>query len=551
MSAALFKKAKQKALYLAILGMFSNNVPGLVLDANDWGPTGTGGTGVVFQDLSGTAVTAMEQPVQLILDKSQGLKLGSELIVNGSNPTTTTGWTPNAGSTLTVVSNKFRVQGQESYQAYATVVGALYKCSVDIAVVNPGAVYVGTAPRNAANYTTGQVAASATKQFYFIATATTTYLSMLPWNAGTEYCDFNNITVKKIAGNHAYVSASANRPTISARYNLLTKTEDFSADWVIAGFTRASSTEIAPDGTATAVKLTENNTDSNPRAYQLITASSDSRKYIAYLKASAPTTINFSTTGGLANSVSLTTAWQAVSVTQAVSNSVGGLIGGFSSVARGSGISIYVWHPDLRPSDQATGLIPTYQRVNTATDYDWSPAFPPMIRGNGSNQYLTGNLDLSSTNKVTVWAGVRKTSDANGMLAELSTNGDSTTGTFYVANIGQAWRFALGGAGAVYDDATTFAAPKTNVLSSLYDQSAGTPATKIVPRVNAATPTLAVNGTLGSGNFTSNPYYLLSRAGSSLFFNGGFNTLIVLGAAATAAQISTTEAYCNQKLRAY
>ena len=130
--------------------------------------------------------------------------------------------------------------------------------------MNPGAVYVGTAPRNSANYTTGQVAASATKAFYFLATETTTYVSMLPWNAGAEYCDFNNITVKQLAGNHRYQPTSANRPTWSARYSSFTKTEALGhSDWVKYESTVDSTKYTAPDGTLTAQKLLATTANNN------------------------------------------------------------------------------------------------------------------------------------------------------------------------------------------------------------------------------------------------------------------------------------------------
>jgi hypothetical protein len=47
----------------------------------------------LFQDSAGTTpVTAVEQPVGLILDKSQGLVLGAELVANGTFDSGTTGW---------------------------------------------------------------------------------------------------------------------------------------------------------------------------------------------------------------------------------------------------------------------------------------------------------------------------------------------------------------------------------------------------------------------------------------------------------------------------
>ena len=47
----------------------------------------------LYQDAAGTTpVTAVEQPVGLMLDRSRGLVLGSELVTNGTFDTDTTGW---------------------------------------------------------------------------------------------------------------------------------------------------------------------------------------------------------------------------------------------------------------------------------------------------------------------------------------------------------------------------------------------------------------------------------------------------------------------------
>src|SRR3990167_8241272 len=48
----------------------------------------------MYQDSAGTTpVTAVEQSVGLILDKSKGLVLGPELVTNGGFDSDTTGWT--------------------------------------------------------------------------------------------------------------------------------------------------------------------------------------------------------------------------------------------------------------------------------------------------------------------------------------------------------------------------------------------------------------------------------------------------------------------------
>ena len=65
--------------------LFSNNEQGAWYDPSDYS--------TLFQNANGTTpVTAVEQPVRLMLDRSRGLVLGSELVTNGTFDTDTTGW---------------------------------------------------------------------------------------------------------------------------------------------------------------------------------------------------------------------------------------------------------------------------------------------------------------------------------------------------------------------------------------------------------------------------------------------------------------------------
>ena len=88
-----------------IKGLYANNEQGVWYDPSDMT--------TMFQDSAGTTpVTAVEQPVGLLLDKSKGLVLGPELVVNGTFDTNTAGWaTGFAGSaaTLSVVNQRLRI----------------------------------------------------------------------------------------------------------------------------------------------------------------------------------------------------------------------------------------------------------------------------------------------------------------------------------------------------------------------------------------------------------------------------------------------------------
>lgn len=189
-------------------------------------------------------------------------------------------------------------------------------------------------------------------------------------------------TVLTDPGNHMLQSTSAARPLMSARVNLLTYTENFSnAAWNKRGFGSPVSGQTDPLGGTTAFLITENDTDTNPAIIGTIAtlAADVPQTYGVFLKATSPTTVNLSTNGiYVGSTVSLTTAWQFFEVTQTSSGTYGPHIGGFSSITRGSGIGIYVWHPQYELGSAAT----PYQSVpgNGST---YATAFPIFQKYDG------------------------------------------------------------------------------------------------------------------------------------------------------------------------
>jgi len=211
--------------------------------------------------------------------------------------------------------------------------------------------------------------------------------------------------------------------------------------------------------------------------------------------------------------------------------------------------SIELWHPSLVPADQAS--LP-YQRVNTATDYDADPAkFPAYLRFDGVNDALqTGNIDFTSTDKMTVWAGVTKLSDAGlQMMAELSMNAGSTSGSFWLLggdnNTGApGWGGLSGGTTRPLLRGVDSAAPINSVLTLASDISGSVSSL----RSNGALKATATS-THGTGSFASAPLYIGSRAGTTNFFNGRLYSLIVRGAQSSLSQIEATELHIKQKMR--
>jgi hypothetical protein len=170
---------------------------------------------------------------------------------------------------------------------------------------------------------------------------------------------------------------------------------------------------------------------------------------------------------------------------------------------------------------------------------------------NGTNSSLAtaGNVDLTGTAQVSVFAGVRKLSDAaRGLLVEL---GNALTSNGFQINAPSAaatsnYTFLSAGSTQITATATPFAAPLTSVITGQGDIAA--PSNTI--RVNGAQ--VASNpASQGSGAFSNNPIYIGARGGSSLFFNGNLYGLIVRGATSNASQIARAEMFMNSKTGAY
>lgn len=163
----------------------------------------------MFQDRAGTApVTADGQTVGLILDKSKGLVIGSELVTNGGFDTDTV-WTKGSGVTIS--------GGTANFSASSGYV--LYKTSN--AGIFSGGYYEVTF--TVSNYVSGTVGPylGATAAFGTEVSANGTYTQRFGPVAGSEVGfrsssaftgSLDNFSVKAITGNHAVAPSDAARP---------------------------------------------------------------------------------------------------------------------------------------------------------------------------------------------------------------------------------------------------------------------------------------------------------------------------------------------------
>jgi hypothetical protein len=557
----------------------------------------------LFTDSAGTTpVTALEQPVGLMLDKSKGLVLGPELVVNGTFDANVSGWTPLGSSIVTWDAGRLRLEvnsGNIASQPVTTVPGRWYRVDWNgTSGTGIPRLLMGTAVPNG-NLLAPQDGAGV-KSAVFLATSTVAHVQIATSvNTSGLTAFFDNISVRELPGNHATQPTATSRPVVSARVNLLTATEDFSAAaWLKTATTITANAATAPDGTSTADALLETaTTNSHFVRYGNAGAAVGIAQYRASLrvKANGRTKVQFFaekvgggqwagctfnlssntfnstpiTAGGASFvSASIVDDLQGFKVITVVATSTASGMDGIlvcllddaasetvvaPSYAGDASKGIYIWGADLRVANDGVG-IPSYQRVNTATDYD-STGFPVYLRADGVDDgMVTNSIDFTATDKMTVVAGVRKLSDAAvGFLAELSVNSTANNGSFWLAapvttgvSGDYGWR-VQGTAGAGTGAPATIArAP----ISSVVTGTGSIGASLVEIRLNSVSKQI-VAISLGTGNFGNYPLYLFQRGGSSFPFNGRFYGITIISKLLSTTELAQLETYTNGKTRAF
>lgn len=558
----------QAAVSFSPASLFASGEQGVWYDPSDFS--------TMFQDAAGTTpVTAVEQPVGLILDKSKGLTLGPELATSPD-----LSWNASAAAdtaNLAPVVSGLWYRFQWTGLSTASTTGTSLR--IGATLLSPNRSITSTTPSSGVQY--------------FQATATGNLLINATTNA-SNIGSYSSVSVREIAGNHANQATDVSRPVLSARYNRFLYSEQFdNAAWVKNGGTITANAIAAPDGTLTADLFTVDTTNGQHRVYQLSTSTSTgTNTFLIYVKPNGinyvtlrvETVPNYGVMVNLLNGTTTTGRYDGTSATTDFTNIVvsrnattgwvsisgqfpgSGGINAFvylnqdttTSTFTGNGTSgVYLWGADIRSNTEGS-VIPVYQRVESSTVYDLAN-FPCYLRFDGTDDGLSSNpIDFTSTDKLTFFSGVRKLNDAaTGTIIETSTLFSSNPGSFQITGPGAAandYRFYMrGDTGSPGFTATTFTAPITNVLSCRFDIAGVDRATEIFPRVNGAIPTLTPvgGGFAGAGNFGNYTAYIGWRGTGSSRFNGRLYGLIVVGRTATTTEITNTEAWVNGKTGAY
>jgi len=401
---------------------------------------------------------------------------------------------------------------------------------------------------------------------------------------------------KSGGGNHAIQPTATSRPTLSSRYNLLTKTEQFDdVYWAKGSATVTANATTAPDGTTTADSLIEAAATASPyigRTAAGLPVTSDTFFFSLYVKANGRNQVCLSFYGGATNKY-ITAVYDlstgTVSKTQAGSS---GTITSTSITASGSGwyrivmsgntaapaqmqayayltssttptidaygtptayagdgtSGIYIWGASLVPASDAS--LP-YQRVNTATDYDYDfSKFPAYLKFDGvdDSMYSAASIDFTSTDKMTVFAGVHKVGITSGAVLETSATSDTNNGSFsYFTGAWSDARDYFSTRGTVLSyPSLSVTPPVTYVIAAASNISGDL----ITVRSNSV-QVVNSSADLGTGNFGNYPLYIGRRNNASLPFNGRLYQLALKGKSMTAAEITTVESFINSKTKAY
>lgn len=200
--------------------MFANGEQGFAYDPND--------LSTMYQDAAGTVpVTGAGQPVGLMLDKSKGLALGSNLNATGSS-----GWY--AGAEWGISGDIANLNAVGTYtnldkvMTGSAVVGRFYEIKVKVLSITGQlrCIFSG-------NGTLFLINTAGDYKFYIYAAASYGLLRFQAGGGVTASISLSSISVKELSGNHAYQTTSASRPllqrnaTTGAYYLAFDGTDDF------------------------------------------------------------------------------------------------------------------------------------------------------------------------------------------------------------------------------------------------------------------------------------------------------------------------------------
>jgi hypothetical protein len=549
---------------------FRSSEQGAVYEADN--PADGGPVTAYVENTGITPVTAPGQGaadcvIGFLKDKRLGDERGPELFSDGEL-SAATGWTLENGWSVSGGKLRYAVTGtgRDAHKAVTTTAGRWYEVTFTIDSMSAG--QLGAYSLESSNATSAAFSASiGARRYLFAATGASMSIRIRTSAAGSGDIVIDNISVRELPGNHATQATTASKPVLTARYNLLTQTEAFdNAVWLKPNITVAAGKLVEAATTAAHIAYVSfSSVAASYTARVKFKAAERTISYIGLYDGAAGTTyrtyfnlatgaVATSDAGNTGSIQALGDGWYLCSVVRTMGASAASQIHvGMSSADNVSSYlgditkGLYATQPDLRTSADAALSIPAYQRVTDASNYDTS-GFPCFFRWDGfDDSSATAAMDLTGTDKLTVVAGLHKSSDAaSAIVAELSANVGAANGAFWLAappSAGATYGFAS--KGTTQATATgNAAAPHTAVLTAVGDISSDISSLRMNGVVAQTTTT-----DQGTGNYGNHVLNLGRRNGASLPFSGRIYTMIICGAARSASQIAQAERYVARKMK--
>jgi hypothetical protein len=545
--------------------LFSANEPGFMYDLADFSS--------LRQDSIGTTpVTAVGQPLGLVLDKSKGMALGAELRGNGvlvpQGAGTGTYDTETGEATL----NRVNVSNRMDINV-AVPLGSFVLVDVE---VTSGVISVRDGPSATV------LAITTPSRRKFICPNIANSLLAFVVNADATTTNLIIHSVRVIAGNHAYQPTAASRPILGRH--------------PITGLRNVAtgSANVGPDtnwrGTATQNGLTATKIASgidldglpyvDVRYQGTTTGASHSTAYDSFLSRVAATSGQTYTSSAYMQLIAGTTANHLARVAVVEETAPGTYVGATASAAATAVETLLPVSRALTTGNQfraeisltfsSGAVIDATYRIkglqfelgSTRTAYQFNyTSFDTTEPGvasayyasfDGVDDFLVTNTITPGIDKAQTFIGLRKLSDASrASLVELSTSAGNA-GTFMVeAPSGAFPDYGFNSGGSLPFSASArsvgFAAPITDIVTGLGDISGRF----AVLRVDGVSRFTATNDQ-GTGNYLAYPAYIGRRGGTSLPFNGRIYSLICrFGPNLSNYIIGLVEAYTNSKTGAY
>lgn len=504
--------------------LFSNQEQGFAYDPND--------LTTLYQDAAGTIpVTAVGQPVGLVLDKSKGLVIGNNLSTD-PNFTTPSSW--NTAETLgaSVSGGKLLFNNVAAYNNAVSnalssplVSGRLYKITYQISDYVSGLVRVQLTGGTEANV--AALSGNGTFTSYVFAIGNHTFIGFQATIAGTTL-KISSLKVEEIAGNHAYQTVSAARPIFQQTPilgNELVANGDFSSGLTNVAPRNVVTTEIV----AGALKVTNAGT------------------FYGYAEMALPTEVGklYLLRGDVVASSGAGAAFHIASLPN--SNDIANNVEG-STVAKGVTFTAKTTttYLSLKTPSNATGSWRIFDNISIKelTGYHTDQNY---LAFDGVDDFLqTNNIDFTITDKVSLFAGVRKLSDVNtALVVESSVKVDLNAGAFNLAAPSSTGlnKFSSDlSYGTNYlraeNTETKYSAPISAVLTSHLQRTATLKSVKL--RINSVLGAQIQQAPSGSG-MGNYPLFIGRRGGVELPFTGNIYSLIGIGRLTTDSETIALE----------